>query len=76
MMEVCPQMGVLLNSPLTKRGEGVEVVKAAGVARAMGALVTPTDLLPPPMEEGKRKMDFLVKSISPSLVVRRVTPVM
>ena len=67
MMEVCTQMGVLLNSPLTKRGEGVEVVKAAGVARAMGALVTSTDLLPP-MEE--------VKSISPSSVVRRVTPVM
>ena len=68
-------MEVRLNSPLTKRGEGVEVVKAAGVARAMGALVIPTDLLPP-MEEGKRKMDFLAKSISPSLVVRRVTPVM
>ena len=34
-------MEVLLNSPLTKRGEGVEVVKAAGVARAMGVLVTP-----------------------------------
>ena len=67
-------MGVLLNSPFTERGEGVEVVKAAGVARAMGALVTTTDLLPP-MEEGKRKMDFL-KSISPCLVVRRVTPVM
>ena len=46
-------MGVLLNSPLTKRGEGVEVAKAAGVARVMGALVTPTDLLPP-MEEGKK----------------------
>ena len=68
-------MGVLLNSPLTKRGEGVQVAKAAGVARAMGALVTPIDLLPP-MEEGKRKTDFLAKSISPSLVIRRVTPVM
>ena len=68
-------MGVLLNSPFTKRGEGVEVVKAAGVARVMGVLVTPTDLLPL-MEEGKRKMDFLAKSISPSSVVRRVTPVM
>ena len=68
-------MGVLVNLPLTERGEGVEVVKAAAVARAMGALVTPTDLLPP-MEEGKRKMDFLAKSRSPSLVVRRVTPVM
>ena len=39
-------MEVLPNSPLTKRGEGVEVVKAVGVARAMGVLVTPTDLLP------------------------------
>ena len=54
-------MEVLLNSPLTKRGKGVEVVKAAGVARVMGALVTPTDLLTP-MEEGKRKMDFPAKS--------------
>ena len=68
-------MGVLLNLPLTKRGEEVEVARAAGVARAMGALVTPTDLLPP-IEEGKRKIDFLAKSISPSSVVRRVTPVM
>ena len=68
-------MEVLPNSPLTKRGEGVEVVKAAGVARVMGVLVTPTDLLPP-MEEGKRKMDFPAKSISPNSVVRKATPVM
>ena len=68
-------MEVLPNSPLTKRGEGVEVVKAAGVAKVMGVLVTPTGLLPP-TEEGKRKMDFLAKSISPSLVERKGTPVM
>ena len=68
-------MEVLLNSPLTKRDEGVEVVKAAGVARVMGVLVTPTDLLPP-MEEEKRRMDFPPKSISPNLVVRKATPVM
>ena len=68
-------MEVLLNSPLIKRGEGVEVVKAVGVARAMRVLVTPTDLLPP-MEEGKRMMDFPAKSISLSLVVRKATPVM
>ena len=68
-------MKVLLNSPLTKRGEGVEVVKAAGVARAMGVLVTPTDLLPT-MEEEKRKMDFPAKSISPNSVVRKATAVM
>ena len=68
-------MGVLLNSPLTKRGKGVEVAKAAGVARAMGALVIPTDLLPA-MEKGKRKMDFQAKSISLSSVVRRATLVM
>ena len=55
-------MEVLLNSSLTKRGKGVEVVKAAGVARAMGVLVTPTDLHPPMEEEG-RKMDFPAKSI-------------
>ena len=58
-------MEVPLNSPLTKRGKGVEVVKAAEVARAMGVLVTPTDLLPP-MEEEKRRMDFPAKSISPN----------
>ena len=68
-------MEVLLTSPLTKRGKGVEVVKAAGVAKVMGVLVTPTGLLPP-MEEGRRKMDFLAKSISPSLVQRKATPVM
>ena len=68
-------MEVLLNSPLAKRDEGVEVVKAAGVARAMGALVTPTDLLPP-MEEEKRKMDFPAKSISPNSVVGKATSVM
>ena len=68
-------MEVLLNSPLTKKGVGVEVVKAAGVARAMGVLVTPTDLLPPMEEEG-RKMDFPAKSISLNLVVRKATPVM
>ena len=53
-------MKVLLSSPLTKRGKGVEVVKAAGVARAMGVLVTPTDLLPP-MEEEKKKDGFSSK---------------
>ena len=68
-------MEVLLNSPLTKRGKEVEVVKAAGVARAIGVLVTLTDLLPP-MEEERRKMDFPAKSISPNLVVRKATPVM
>ena len=68
-------MEVLLTSPLTKRGEGVEVVKAAGVAKVMGVQVTPTGLLPP-MEEGRRKMDFLAKSISPSLAEIKATPVM
>ena len=68
-------MEVLPTSPLTKRGEGVEVVKAAGVAKAMGVLLTPTGRLPP-MEEGKRKMDFLAKSISPGLAERKATLVM
>ena len=68
-------MEVLPNSPLTRRGEGVEVAKAVEVAKVMGVLATPTGLLPP-MEEGKRKMDFLAKSISPSLVERKATPVM
>ena len=68
-------MEVLPNSPLTKRSEGVEVVKAVGVAKAMGVLATPTGLLPP-IEEEKRKMDFLAKSIYPSSVERKATPVM
>ena len=68
-------MEVLLNTPLTKRGEGVEVVEVAGVARAMGVLVTLTDSLPP-MEKERRKMDFPAKSISLNLVVRKATLVM
>ena len=68
-------MEVLLNSPLTKRGEGVEVVKAARVSRAIGVLVSLTDLLPP-IEKERRKMDFPVKSISLNSVVRKATPVM
>ena len=68
-------MEVLLDSPLTKRGEGVEVVEVAGVARAIGVLVTLTDLLPP-MEKERRKMYFPAKSISLNLVVRKATPVM
>ena len=68
-------MQVLLNSPLTKRGKGVEVVNAVGVARVIGVLVTLTDLLPL-MEKERRKMDFPAKSISLNLVVRKATPVM
>ena len=68
-------MEVPLNSPLTKTGEGVEVVKVARVAGAIGVLATVTDLLPQ-MEEERRKMDFLEKSIFRSLVVRKATPVM
>ena len=65
-------MEVLLSSPLTKRGEGVEVV---GVARAIRVLMTLTNPLPS-MEKERRKMDFLAKSISLNLVVRKATPVM
>ena len=61
-------MEVLLNSPLTKRGEGVEVVKVARVAGAIRVLVTLTDLLPP-MEKERRKTDFPAKSISLNSVV-------
>ena len=68
-------MEVLLNSPLTKRGKGVEVVKVAGVARAIRVLMTLTNLLPP-MEKERRKMDFPAKSISLNSVVRKATPVM
>ena len=68
-------MEVLPTSPLTKRGKGVEVVMAAGVAKVRGVLATPTCLLPP-VEEGRRKMDFLAKSIFWSSVARKATPVM
>ena len=68
-------MEVLLNSPLTRRGEGVEVIKVAGVARAIGVLMTLTNLLPP-MEKESRKMDFPAKSISLNSVVRKAIPVM
>ena len=67
-------MEVLLNSPLTKRGEGVEV-KVGRVARAIRVLMTLTNLLPP-MEKERRKMDFPAKSISLNSVVRKATPVM
>ena len=60
---------------LTNRGKGVEVVKAAEVAKVRGVLGTLTGLLPP-KEEGRRKMDFLAKSIFWSSVVRRATLVM
>ena len=65
-------MKVLLNSPLIKRGEGVEVVKVARVAGAIGVLVTLTNLLPP-MEKERRTMDFPAKSILQSLVVRKAS---
>ena len=68
-------MEVLLNPPLIGRGEGVEVVKVARAARVIRVLMTLTTLLPP-MEEERRKMDFLVKSIFRSLVVRKATLVM
>ena len=45
-------MEVLLNTPLTKRGKGVEVVEVAGVAGAMGVLVTLTDPLLPMEKDG------------------------
>ena len=68
-------MEVLLNSPLTKRDEGVEVVKVAGVAGAIRVLMALTNLLPP-MEKERRKTDFLAKSISLNSVSRKATPVM
>ena len=68
-------MGVLLNSPLTKRGKGVEVVKAAGVARAMGS--TSDSNRSACSNGGRKKKDgFSSKIHIPSSVARRVTPVM
>ena len=68
-------MEVLLNSPLTKRGKGVEVVKVAGAARVIRVLMTLTNLLPP-NEKERKKIDFPAKSISLNSVVRKATPVM
>ena len=68
-------MEVPLNPPLIRRSEGVEVVKVTRVAGVIRVLMTLTTLLPP-MEKERRKMDFLVKSIFRSLVVRKATPVM
>ena len=67
-------MGVLLNSPLTKRGEGVGVVWVVEVVRVAGmirVLLTLINLLPP-MDKERRKMDFLAKSISPNLGVKKL----
>ena len=47
-------MGVLLNAPLTKRGEGVEVVRVVGVAGAIRVPMTLTNLLPPNGEMKKK----------------------
>ena len=53
-------MEVLLNSPLTKRGEGVEVVRVVGVAGAIRVPKTLANLLPP-MEKERRKDGFSSK---------------
>ena len=68
-------MEVLLNSPLTKRGKGVEVVRVVRVAGAIRVPMTLANLLPP-IEKERRKMDFPVTSISLNSVVRKATPVM
>ena len=65
-------MEVLLNPPLIRGSEELEVVK---VTRVMGVLVTLTTL-PPPMEGERRKMGFLAKSRFRPLVVREITLMM
>ena len=71
-------MEVLLNVPHIKRSKRVEeagAVEVAGVVRVIRVLMALINPLPP-MERGRRKMDFLVKSTSPNSVVKRATPVM
>ena len=65
-------MQVQWTPPLIRKGEGAGETKVAGVVKAQIALILPSP--PPPAEvEGKRKIDFLAKSKSQSLVGRRAT---
>ena len=65
----------LVDPPLVGKGEGTGATKVAGVVKAQIALTLPDPLLLVEVE-GKRKMDFLAKSRSQSLVGKRATQAM
>ena len=61
-----------MDSSLRRKGEGAGETEVAEVVKAQIALIPPSP--PPPAGvEGKRKMDFLAKSKSQSLVGKRAT---
>ena len=65
-------MQVQSTPPLVRKGEGAGETEVAEVVKARIALIPPSP--PPAVEvEGKRKMDFLAKSRSQSLVGKRAT---
>ena len=66
------QMQVQLTPPLVRKGEGAGETEEAEVVKARIALIPPSP--PPPAKvDEKRKMDFLAKSKSQSLVGKRAT---
>ena len=66
------QMQVQWTPPLVGKGGGAVETEAAEVVRARMALIPPSP--PPPAEvDRKRKMDFLAKSKSQSLVGKGAT---
>ena len=59
-----------MTPPLTRKGEGAGATEVAEVVKAQIALTPPDPLLLVEVE-GKRKMDFLVKPKSQSLVGKK-----
>ena len=71
LMTTSPQMEVWWTPPPTGKEKGAAGAEEAKAERAKTAL-TPSDPPPPAEAEGRRRMGFLAKSRSQSLVVRRV----
>ena len=69
------QMQVWWTPPLARKGEGAEATEVAEVVKAWIVLILPDPLLLAE-GEGKRRMDFLVKSRSQSLVEKRAIQAM
>ena len=74
LMTTSPQMGVWWTPPPAGKGKEVVGAEEAEAERAQTAL-TPSDPLPLGEAEGRRKMGFLAKSRSQSLVGKRVIQV-
>ena len=65
-------MQVQLTPPLARKGEGAGEAEVPEAVKAQIALIPPSP--PPPVEvDGKRRMGFLAKSRSQSLVGKRAT---